>query len=182
MVGVSTKTRGDNAMHNRELKNLVGTKGFIRVEVTRWNPSGQVEIKPLCSNCDGKVAWVKPEDIIQACDEKIEVPETWNSLSKKPAENEKYCLKADTKKMLTAGREETLEMLKKKLGFKKNEFVILFVGRLAEEKNVEFNIEIYKWGTDECIYSSKKMNFTIWYYFNFFKKNKFEVRSQQCLP
>ena len=51
-----------------------------------------------------------------------------------------------------------------------------------EEKNVEFNIEIYKWGTDECIYSSKKMNFTIWYYFNFFKKNKFEVRSQQCLP
>ena len=101
-------------MHNRELKNLVGTKGFIRVEVTRWNPSGQVEIKPLCSNCDGKVAWVKPEDIIQACDEKIEVPETWNSLSKKPAENEKYCLKADTKKMLTAGREETLEMLKKK--------------------------------------------------------------------
>lgn len=51
-----------------------------------------------------------------------------------------------------------------------------------EEKNVEFNIEIYKWGTDECIYSSKKMNFTVWYYFNFFKKNKFEVRSQQCLP
>ena len=26
----------------------------------------------------------------------------------------KYCLKSDTKKMLTAGREETLEMLKKK--------------------------------------------------------------------
>lgn len=102
-------------MHNRELKDLVGTKGFIRVEVTRWNPSGQVEIKPLCSNCDGKAAWVKPEDIInQACDEKIEVHETWNSLRKQPAENEKYYLKADIKKMLAAGREETFEMLKEK--------------------------------------------------------------------
>lgn len=37
-----------------------------------------------------------------------------------------------------------VEMLKKKLGFKKNEFVILFVGRLAEEKNVEFLIEAHK--------------------------------------
>ena len=37
-----------------------------------------------------------------------------------------------------------VEMLKKKLGFKKNEFVILFVGRLAEEKNVEFLIEAQK--------------------------------------
>ena len=74
----------------KEAKDLVGTQGFIRVEVTRWNPSGQVEIKPLCSNCDGKTAWVKPEDIIsRACDEKIEVHETWNSLRKRPAENEK---------------------------------------------------------------------------------------------
>ena len=37
-----------------------------------------------------------------------------------------------------------VEMLKKKLGFKKNEFVILFVGRLAQEKNVEFLIEAQK--------------------------------------
>lgn len=51
-------------MHNKELKDLVGTKGFIRVEVKRWNPSGQVEIKPLCSNCDGLEVWVKPKDII----------------------------------------------------------------------------------------------------------------------
>lgn len=63
--------------------------GYIMVEIVGSNPSGQIKIKPLCSNCDGKEAWVKPKDIIQACDEKIEAPETWNSLSKKPAENEK---------------------------------------------------------------------------------------------
>lgn len=51
-----------------------------------------------------------------------------------------------------------------------------------EEKIVEFNIEIFKQGTNECLYSSKIMKFTVWYYFNFFTKNKFEVRSQQCLP
>ena len=51
-----------------------------------------------------------------------------------------------------------------------------------EEKKIEFNIEIYKWGTDECLYYSKIMNFTVWSYFNFFSKNKFEIRSQQCLP
>ena len=37
-----------------------------------------------------------------------------------------------------------VESLKKKLGLKKNEFTILFVGRLAEEKNVEFLIEAQK--------------------------------------
>lgn len=37
-----------------------------------------------------------------------------------------------------------VEALKKKLGLKKNEFTILFVGRLAEEKNVEFLIEAQK--------------------------------------
>lgn len=64
--------------------------GYIMVEILGSNPAGQIKIKPLCSNCDGKEAWVKPGDIIiQLCDEKIEVPETWNSLSKKPAENEK---------------------------------------------------------------------------------------------
>ena len=51
-----------------------------------------------------------------------------------------------------------------------------------EEKKLEFNIEIFKWGTDERVYSSKKMTFSVWYYFNFLSKNKFEVRSQQCLP
>lgn len=49
-----------------------------------------------------------------------------------------------------------------------------------EEKKLEFNIEIYKWGTDECVYSSKKMTFSVWYQFNFFSSDKFEVRSQQC--
>ena len=49
-----------------------------------------------------------------------------------------------------------------------------------EKKKLEFNIEVYKWGTNECVYSSKKMAFTVWFYFNFFSKNKFEVRSQQC--
>jgi hypothetical protein len=51
-----------------------------------------------------------------------------------------------------------------------------------EEKKLEFNIEIFKWGTDERVYSSKKMTFSVWYYFNFLSRNKFEVRSQQCLP
>ena len=51
-----------------------------------------------------------------------------------------------------------------------------------EEKKLEFNIEIFKWGTDERVYTSKKMTFSVWYYFNFLSKNKFEVRSQQCLP
>lgn len=37
-----------------------------------------------------------------------------------------------------------VERLRKKLGFKKNDFVILFVGRLAEEKNVEFLINAHK--------------------------------------
>lgn len=64
--------------------------GYIMVEIMDINPAGQVKIKPLCSNCDGKEAWVKPGDIIiQLCNEKIEVPETWNSLRKQPAENEK---------------------------------------------------------------------------------------------
>ena len=64
--------------------------GYIMVEIMDINPAGQIRIKPLCSNCDGKEAWVKPGDIIiQLCNEKIEVHETWNSLSKKPAENEK---------------------------------------------------------------------------------------------
>lgn len=64
--------------------------GYIMVEIVGSNPAGQIKIKPLCSNCDGKEAWVKPGDIIiKLCDEKIEVPETWNSLSKRPAENEK---------------------------------------------------------------------------------------------
>ena len=64
--------------------------GYIMVEIMGSNPAGQIRIKPLCSNCDGKEAWVKPGDIIiQLCNEKIEVPETWNSLSKRPAENEK---------------------------------------------------------------------------------------------
>ena len=49
-----------------------------------------------------------------------------------------------------------------------------------EKKKLEFNIEVYKWGTNERVYSSKKMAFTVWFYFNFFSKNKFEVRSQQC--
>ena len=51
-----------------------------------------------------------------------------------------------------------------------------------EEKKVEFNIEFFKWGTNECLYSSKKMTFTLWYHFNFLSKNKFEVRTQKCLP
>lgn len=70
--------------------------GYIMVEIMGSNPAGQIRIKPLCSNCDGKEAWVKPGEwvkpgdiIIKLCDEKIEVPETWNSLSKRPAENEK---------------------------------------------------------------------------------------------
>lgn len=37
-----------------------------------------------------------------------------------------------------------VESLRKKLGLKKNEFTILFVGRLAEEKNVEFLINAHK--------------------------------------
>ena len=37
-----------------------------------------------------------------------------------------------------------VESLKKKLGLKKNNFTILFVGRLAEEKNVEFLINAHK--------------------------------------
>lgn len=37
-----------------------------------------------------------------------------------------------------------VESLKKKLGLKKNNFTILFVGRLAEEKNVEFLINVHK--------------------------------------
>lgn len=37
-----------------------------------------------------------------------------------------------------------VELLKKKLGFKKKDFVILFVGRLAAEKNVEFLINAHK--------------------------------------
>lgn len=48
------------------------------------------------------------------------------------------------------------------------------------DKKIEFYIEIYKWGTNKCVLSSKKMTFTLWFYFNFFKKNKFEIRSQQC--
>jgi ribosomal protein L7/L12 len=51
-----------------------------------------------------------------------------------------------------------------------------------EEKNLEFNIAIYKRGTDKRLYFSKNMTCTVWYYFNFFSKNKFEVRAQQCLP
>lgn len=65
--------------------------GYIMVEIMDSNPAGQVKIKPLCSNCDGKEAWVRPEDIrkLNVETKQIEVPETWNSLSKKPAENEK---------------------------------------------------------------------------------------------
>lgn len=37
-----------------------------------------------------------------------------------------------------------VESLRKKLGIKKNNFTILFVGRLAEEKNVEFLINAHK--------------------------------------
>ena len=37
-----------------------------------------------------------------------------------------------------------VESLRKKLGLKKNEFTILFVGRLEEEKNVEFLINAHK--------------------------------------
>lgn len=37
-----------------------------------------------------------------------------------------------------------VETLKKNLGYKKNDFIILFVGRLAEEKNVEFLINSHK--------------------------------------
>lgn len=37
-----------------------------------------------------------------------------------------------------------VERLKKKLGFKRNDFIILFVGRLAEEKNVQFLINAHK--------------------------------------
>ena len=61
------------------------------VEIMDSNPAGQIRIKPLCSNCDGMEVWVKPEDIRQlnVKTKQIEVPETWNSLSKKPAENEK---------------------------------------------------------------------------------------------
>ena len=51
-----------------------------------------------------------------------------------------------------------------------------------EEKKIKFNVEIFKWGTDECIYSSKKMTFTVWYYFKFLTKNKFEIRSLRCKP
>lgn len=38
--------------------------GYIMVEIVDINPAGQVKIKPLCSNCDGKEAWVKPKDIL----------------------------------------------------------------------------------------------------------------------
>lgn len=34
------------------------------VEIGEMNPAGQIRIKPLCSNCDGKEAWVKPKDIL----------------------------------------------------------------------------------------------------------------------
>ena len=51
-----------------------------------------------------------------------------------------------------------------------------------ETKKVEFDIEFYKWGTNKSLYTSKKMTFYVWYYFNFFSSNKFEVRSQQCQP
>ena len=51
-----------------------------------------------------------------------------------------------------------------------------------EEKDLEFNVEFFKWGTDECVYTSKMMSFTVWHYFNVFSKNKFEVRAQKCNP
>ncbi|MBQ8132125.1 MAG: glycosyltransferase, partial [Bacilli bacterium] len=37
-----------------------------------------------------------------------------------------------------------VDLLRKKLDFKKKDFIILFVGRLAEEKNVEFLINAHK--------------------------------------
>ena len=51
-----------------------------------------------------------------------------------------------------------------------------------ENKKIEFYIEFYKWGTDELLYTSKKMNFVIWNYYNFFSKDRFEVKSQDCKP
>lgn len=51
-----------------------------------------------------------------------------------------------------------------------------------EVKKVEFKIEFFRWGTNECIYSSKKMTFTLWYHFNLLSKNRFEVQTQKCLP
>ena len=46
-----------------------------------------------------------------------------------------------------------------------------------EEKKIEFNIEFYDSKTNKCVYSSKKENFNIWYYFNFFSANEFKLRS-----
>lgn len=37
---------------------------------------------------------------------------------------------------------EKKEQVRKKLGYKKNDFVVIFIGRMAQEKNIEFIIEI----------------------------------------
>ena len=37
---------------------------------------------------------------------------------------------------------EKKEHIRKKLGYKKNDFVVIFIGRMAQEKNIEFIIEI----------------------------------------
>lgn len=37
-----------------------------------------------------------------------------------------------------------VEILKKELGLKKNDFIVLYVGRIAEEKNIDFQINAFK--------------------------------------
>lgn len=48
-----------------------------------------------------------------------------------------------------------------------------------EETEIEFIIEITH---DEVLFSTEKLTFTVWHYFNIFSSNKLEIRSQKCLP
>ena len=54
-----------------------------------------------------------------------------------------------------------------------------------EETEIEFIIEIVKFYEDgdfESLFSTEKMTFKVWHYFNIFSSNKLEIRSQKCLP
>ena len=50
-----------------------------------------------------------------------------------------------------------------------------------EKKKVELTIEFFRKKTNTVILTSRKLTFTVWYHFNFFSKNKFEISSQKRL-